>query len=597
MTTRPGTTRTILISLFLLLTFVVTQARGLRSSMRPMSFVLPDTVQPSHPSSKGLPSLPASTTPLPEGVERIFIENVDLWRYDADINKDAQILTGNVIFRHKNAYMYCDSALLYQATNRFEAYGAVRIDQAVDSVHAFCNYLDYDGVTMLAQMREFVRLEQGSNTLYTDHLDYDRQSGLAYYFDNGSIVDSVNVLSSVYGEYSTVTKQAVFNDNVKLENDKFTMFSDTLNYDTNTKIATILGPTTIVNDSGRIETTRGIYDTEADKAILLDRSEVFTGTRWMQGDSLQYDRPNHLAEMYGSVILRDTAQKAELRGNYIEYHEDTEYGLAKDSAYIMEASSTDTLYAHATMMEMMKADSANNVIKGIGNVRLYRGDVQATSDSIIYYTKDSLMHCLGSPFIWSGKSQVHGDSITFFMKNGTVNRAHIRENAYLSSEVNGQFFDQMRGREVIAYFNDNKMDSVWTKGNAETIYYTLNPDSIALEQVRSQSSDILMQFEDEEISRIVLFQKTVGILTPTPLLTKDQYVYPSFIWFPEGRPTSFSDIFRPTPTPGDSTTNSPVPQAPSNGLFSTSPTEDKKEEYSSSKTQDVTQDQEKGAEK
>lgn len=564
---RYGHTRTILVLLALLLTFVIAQSRVVRVSVLARHLFLEDSVQVSSTLGlPGLPPVPTATTPLPPGTERIFIENVDVWRFDADINPDAQILTGNVIFRHKDAYMYCDSALLYQATNRFEAYGAVRIDQG-DSVHAYSGYLDYDGILMLAQMRDLVRLEQGNNILYTDNLDYNRMNGLAYYFDNGSIVDSLNVLSSTYGEYSTITKQAVFNDNVRLENDNFTMTSDTLHYDTNTKIATILGPTTIVNDSGRIEATRGTYDTGVDRATLLDRAEVFSGTRWMQGDSMFYDRPQHLAEMYGNVILRDTAEKVELRGNYIEYHEDTEYGLAKDSAYVMEGSSKDALYAHAKVMEMMKVDSVNNVIRGVGNVRLYRSDVQATSDSMIYYTKDSLIHCIGSPFIWSGKSQVTGDSITFYIKDGAVQRAHIRENAYLASEVEGKYFDQVRGREVMAYFNDNKMDSVRTSGNAETIYYSLNPDSIALEQVRSQSSAILMQFEEDEIFRIVLFDKTTGSLTPTPLLTSDQYAYPSFVWFPEGRPRSFIDIFRTTPRPG-TTTQSIAPAAPTGGLLS-----------------------------
>lgn len=547
-----------------MLTLVVTQARAPRVAVYAPNIVMPDTtVQPSLP---GLPPMPTSTKPLPPGVERIFIENVDLWRFDTEINPDAQILTGNVVFRHKDARMYCDSALLYQATNRFEAYGAVRIDQN-DSVHAYCEYMDYDGITMMAQMRDLVRLEQGQNTLYTDNLDYNRMSGLAYYFDNGSIVDELNVLSSTYGEYSTITKKAVFNDNVRLENDNFTMTSDTLHYDTNTKIATILGPTTIVNDSGRIETTRGTYDTEADRGTLLDRSEVFSGTRWMQGDSMLYDRPQHLAEMYGNVILRDTADHVELRGNYIEYHEDTEYGLAKDSAYVVEYSAKDTLYAHATAMEMSKVDSVDNVIKGIGNVRFYRKDVQAVSDSLIYYTKDSLLHCIGSPYIWSGKSQVTGDSITFFMEGGAVKRAHIRENAYMANAIEGKLFDQMRGREVLAYFHDNKLDSIRTKGNAETIYYSLNPDSIALEQVRSQSSQILMQMEDEEIFRIVILDNPTGTITPVPLLKEDQYAYPAFIWFPEGRPTGFLDIFRTTPSPGSST-QPVVPPAPTSGLLS-----------------------------
>lgn len=493
-----------------------------------------------------------STRAKPAGAkERIFIENVDLWRYDRDIDTAAQILTGNVIFRHNDAYMYCDSAHLYQAQNRFIAFENVRIEQG-DSLDISCSYLDYDGITMLARLREYVVMEHGENTLYTDSLDYDRVAGIGYYFDYGSIVDTLNILSSVYGEYSTITKKAIFNDSVVLENPNFTLYSDTLHYDTETKIADILGPTRIVGDSGVIYATRGAYDTELDRAYLMDDPVIESGTRWMTGDSIYYDRVAKVAELYRNVILKDTADQVALRGNYAEYHEDTEYGLARDRAYIEEYSSEDTLYVHAHLLEMSKIDSVANLFKGLGNVRLYRSDIQAVSDTIVYHTADSVMNCIGNPFVWSGKSQVTGDSITLYMKDGEMDYAHIRENAYLSSQIDDKHFDQMRGREVKAYFSENEMDSVWTHGNAEVIYYSLSEDSVVLEHTKSQCSDILMQFEEEELSKIKLIGPAAGSITPLFLLKEEQLFYPNFIWFPEGRPMSFEDIFKVTPKPGSS---------------------------------------------
>lgn len=517
-----------------------------------------DTVVPKATPKTALQAPPPTTSPAP-GKERIYIEQVDLWSYDKEINPDAQILKGNVIFKHKNAYMYCDSALLYEANNRFEAYGQVRIDQG-DSLHIYCNYLDYDGNLMLARLRYLVRMEQGQTTLYTDSLDYDRAVGIGYYFDHGTITDSLNVLNSIYGEYDTSTRTATFYDEVVLENDNFTLYSDTLFYDTNTHVATIMGPTEIVSDSGVIKAKRGTYDTEREIANLLDRAEITSGSQWMTGDSLFYDRKDSLALLFGNVILRDTTQKVELRGNYIEYHEDTEHGIARDSAYLVEYSSKDTLWAASKEMEMLKADSANHIFSGRGNVRLYRSNVQAVSDSLEYLTKDSLLNFRGKPFIWSGSSQVTGDTITLFMKDSALDQAFIRQNAYLSGEVSegplhkkrSNFFNQLRGREVTAYFSNQAIDSVWTRGNAEVIYYNQAEDSLATEQVRSQSSAILMQFLKEEIERIVMVDKTTGEITPVPLLSGDKYVYPGFIWFPEGRPRDKHDLFRLTPTPGSS---------------------------------------------
>lgn len=527
--------------------------------------------RPSAPGTVGLLSslqtAPADTT----GKERIIIEHVDLWRFDKEVNPDAQILTGNVVFKHDNALMYCDSALLYREANRFEAFGNVHIHQAQDTVDIYCNYLDYDGYTRLARLRELVQMEQGENTLLTDSLDYDRMSGIAYYFDYGSVADSLNVLSSVYAEYSTVDKTAVFYNDVVLQNDNFTLYSDTLHYDTNTKIATILGPTTIEGDSGIIYATRGTYRTEEDVATLLDRAEIVSGSRWMTGDSLIYDRPAHFADLYGSVILRDTAESMELRGNHVMYNDSTEYGEAIDHAYIYEYSDSDHLFTGADRMQLIKVDSVNNIAKGVGNVRTWRRDAQAVADSMIYLTQDSVMKMYGRPFVWSGLSQVTGDSIRLFMKNGSVERALIGENAYMSQHLRNKYYNQMRGREVEAYFHEGEMDSVWTRGNAETIYFSENKDSIQTEQTHTQSSEILTQLENREVVRILLLGQTKGRTKPIFLVEESDLVYPDFVWFPEGRPVDSLDIFRRTSTPGEGG-GELVPRPPTTGLLQDLPT-------------------------
>lgn len=527
--------------------------------------------RPSAPGTVGLLSslqtAPADTT----GKERIIIEHVDLWRFDKEVNPDAQILTGNVVFKHDNALMYCDSALLYREANRFEAFGNVHIHQAQDTVDIYCNYLDYDGYTRLARLRELVQMEQGENTLLTDSLDYDRMSGIAYYFDYGSVADSLNVLSSVYAEYSTVDKTAVFYNDVVLQNDNFTLYSDTLHYDTNTKIATILGPTTIEGDSGIIYATRGTYRTEEDVATLLDRAEIVSGSRWMTGDSLIYDRPAHFADLYGSVILRDTAESMELRGNHVMYNDSTEYGEAIDHAYIYEYSDSDHLFTGADRMQLIKVDSVNNIAKGVGNVRTWRRDAQAVADSMVYLTQDSVMKMYGRPFVWSGLSQVTGDSIRLFMKNGSVERALIGENAYMSQHLRNKYYNQMRGREVEAYFHEGEMDSVWTRGNAETIYFSENKDSIQTEQTHTQSSEILTQLENREVVRILLLGQTKGRTKPIFLVEETDLVYPDFVWFPEGRPVDSLDIFRRTPTPGEGG-GELVPRPPTTGLLQDLPT-------------------------
>ena len=177
----------------------------------------------------------------------VYLLHSDLLRFDKKLNPDAQIVEGNVVFRHDSVYMYCDSAYFYSKTNSLEAFGQVKMNQG-DTLFLYGDYLFYDGNSQIAMVRENVRMENRNTTLLTDSLNYDRILNLGYYFEGGTLTDEDNVLTSDWGEYSPETKMAAFNRDVKLVNPQFTLTSDTLKYNTTTKVANILGPSDIVSD-------------------------------------------------------------------------------------------------------------------------------------------------------------------------------------------------------------------------------------------------------------------------------------------------------------------------------------------------------------
>ena len=60
---------------------------------------------------------------------KVYLEHANTLSFDQDIKPDAQILVGNVCFRHDSSYMYCDSAYFYEASNSLEAFSNVRMEQ------------------------------------------------------------------------------------------------------------------------------------------------------------------------------------------------------------------------------------------------------------------------------------------------------------------------------------------------------------------------------------------------------------------------------------------------------------------------------------
>ena len=291
----------------------------------------------------------------PEGTkgktDYVYLLHADETRFDKAINADAQILVGNVAFRHDSLYMYCDSALFYQETNSLDAYGNIHMNQG-DTLFLDGEQLFYDGNAMLAKIRYNVCMQDPAMTLTTDSLNYDRTMHLGYYFDWGTLKDSLNTLTSEWGEYDTESKDAVFNFNVTLTNKNFVLTSDTLGYNTGTRIATINGPSDIDSDENHIYSTLGYYYTAQEQCRLFNRSVLTNDDNRLTGDSLYYDRNLHYGEGFHNVILDDFKNNCRLNGDYIYYNELNDSAYATGRALATDYSRGDSLFIHGDTLRM-----------------------------------------------------------------------------------------------------------------------------------------------------------------------------------------------------------------------------------------------------
>ena len=474
---------------------------------------------------------------------KVYLEHANTLSFDKERNADAQILNGDVCFRHDSSYMYCDSAYFFEATNSLEAFSNVRMEQG-DTLFVYGNYLFYDGNTRIAYLRENVRMENGQVTLFTDSLNYERMPDIGYYFEGGLIVDSLNQLSSFYGQYSPSTKLAVFNDSVRLENERFTLYSDTLHYRTDTKIATILGPSVIVSDSGTIYSSRGWYDTVNDMSMLLDRSRVVSGDRVLTGDSIAYDRKVGFGEAFGGMSIQDTARHVTLEGEYGFYDERTDYAFATDSARFLEYSQGDTLFLHAETLLMVTIDSTYREIKAYYGVRFYRTDLQGVCDSMQFNTRDSVLYMFTEPIVWNEQYQIFGDTILIFMNDSSIDRAHVKQFAFAIQQVDSVSFNQLKGNDLMAYFEGQAVRRIDVSGNAESIFFPMEKDGSMVGMNETKSGFLTMWLKENKLDRLKIWPSPMGTMTPIPDLTPEQKFLKDFSWFDYIRPKDKTDIYK-----------------------------------------------------
>ena len=484
-----------------------------------------------------------SQNPAQRPATKITLEHADTLSFREAINADVHVARGNVSFKHNDAYLFCDSAYLYNQSNILEAFDNVRIEQG-DSLFIYGDYLIYEGNKRLAKMRHNVRMENGDVTLFTDSLNYNRNTNIGYYLEGGMIVDSLNELTSIYGQYATNTKMAHFRKNVQLVNSQFMLTSDTLQYATNTKIATILGPSVIESDSGTIHSNYGWYNTITDQSMLYKRSLVFNKekTQSITADSLFYNRKSGFCEAFGNMFMNDTLNKIILTGHYGYMNQLTNFAFATDSAQMIEYSQIDTLFLHADTLLLRTIDQEKEM-KAYYGVRIFRNDMQGICDSLQFNTKDSTLHMYKNPILWNTGYQMTGDTIVIFFNDSTIEKAHSINYAFATEKVDSTYYNQLKGKNMKIYFTDGEVRLIDVSGNAETIFYPLENDGTFIGMNKTESSYFTIQVKDRKPERMVLWPSPTGSTLPLPDLTPETKFLQGFTDFEHLRPTDRFDIF------------------------------------------------------
>lgn len=503
--------------------------------------------------------------PLSLAQTMVYLEHAENLSFDEERLANAQILQGNVIFRHDEMMMYCDSAYFYEGTNSLDAFGHIRFEQG-DTLRGFGDLLFYDGNTKLARMRQHVRLVHGREDenptiLTTDTLNYDRRNNIAYYYSGGEVRDSLNTLTSIRGNYRPQTNQAVFSQDVTLVNPKFTLTSDTLLYNTETKIADIISPSKIVYEKETtIHSSLGWYNTETERSMLLNRSViVHEDGKMMTGDTIFYDKAIGFGQVLHHLEMRDSAQHATLYGEYGEMWEEGSRGYATDSALMIDWSDSlhlayihaDTLFteelAYTDSMLMADStitDSTYRRVRAYHGVRVYRDDMQMVCDSMVYLGSDSTIYLYTDPICWSDNQQISADSMRVFIVNGVIDHAVGIKNALCVMNDTLDIFNQMSGKELTAYLIDGEVRIVDVSGNALTIYYPKEEDGGYVGLNTTESSFIRVYVENQEVQRIRFTQATTGVLYPLDKVPENTDRLAIFFWEEESRPISPEDVFR-----------------------------------------------------
>ncbi len=483
------------------------------------------------------------TMVLGQKTTKVKLVRSDELLMDDSFNADIQRLIGSVVMLHDSTYFYCDSAWLNRKENNFQAFSKVHINVS-DTLDIYSDSLNYQGSTRIADLYGNVKLVDNRATLTTDHLTYDRNTRIAYYYSGAVIVSDTNILTSVIGHYYTDQKEAYFRDSVVLTNPDYVMNSDTLKYNTSTKTAFFLGPSTIVGEEDSIYCEDGWYNTEMDVSRLKMNVYVQHNEQILKGDTVFYRRFPRYGLAENNVMLHDTLQDVYVYGQLAEYDDDARYAYVTDSALAVMPDKKDSLYLHADTL-WMRTDSAGHaeMMQAYYKVKYYRKSLQGMCDSLVYHFSDSVIIMYNDPVMWSDENQLTSDSVKIFIADNQIDTLVLYNSCFIVSKDDTNSYNQIKGRTMIGYFNDNEIRKIRVNGNAETIYFLREEDKSLMGIQKAIANRMNIYIDSNEIRGFTYIDKPDGAIHTVWELSPEELFLRDFKWIEGRRPMRKEDVF------------------------------------------------------
>ncbi len=456
---------------------------------------------------------------------------------------------GEVVFVQNETTIYCDSAIFDRSRNSVQAFGHIRITEG-DSVSVTAASLTYDGDKKIAFLRKnviFNKLETA--TLYTDFLDYDRKKNEARYFNNGKLVDSTNTLTSKKGYYNLSSNIASFKSDVIGVNKDYTMSSDTLQYNAVNKHIYFQALTKLEDKEGGIAYyENGYYDTKLKKSDLV-KGDFQTPEYRINASRLLLDDLRKLYKAKGNVVMTSKVENMNIYGDEAVY--DRKTGISKVFGHAYAARITDendTLFISAdTLMSVESKDPRKKRLLAYQHVKIFKKDLQGKADSLVYQANDSTLYFFRNPVLWANENQMTADSITILLEKKRISRIYMVSNAFVASQDSLLNFNQIKGKNMTAYFDDKNIHHVVVVGNGESIYFALQEKegtgakkektTVVSGMNKIVCSNMRINFKAGKVNNISFYVNPDASFIPPHELNEEDILLRGFLWRGEDRPS------------------------------------------------------------
>ena len=474
--------------------------------------------------------------------KKIEILNADNTFSNAKKHPDYWRLINNVSFKHNNAIMHCDSAYHYANKNKMKAFGKIKITQG-DSITLTGNSLTYFGLENKADIKGNVVLIDKYMTLKTEQILYNLSYNIASYPSSGTIIDNEKTINSKKGEYHSNIHNFIFTDSVKVIAEDYNILTDNMHYNSNSQTTYFFGPSYIISKDKTIFCENGWYNTRTNISQFQKNAYITTESYLLKGDSLYYDKNLGYGKVIKNVEVIDTVENITVFGDFAEYFEKEEIVEITETPLLQILFEEDTLFMHADKFVSQQKIGEKKILAH-NKVRFFKIGLQGKCDSLSYSFTDATVEMFNRPILWLDEFQITADSLQFVVHKGKISRMFLRPSPMIIAQEDSLDYNQIKGKNMTAYFTDNKISRMDVEGNGQSIFIVTNEetnDKIGLNY--TECTNLTLYFKNNKLNIVNYEIKPNSITTPyKDLEEKDRYLK-GFNWRESEQPKSKDDIF------------------------------------------------------
>ncbi len=478
------------------------------------------------------------------------------------INNDQKIFTDQLNYDlEKKVATYYSGAILTDGETQLQSkkgYYYIESDQAFfkDSVTVIspefelrADTLEFNTATRIVTFNGPTRIDQDEAKIYCEEGFYDITNKKAEFQKNAQYLKKEQAAEADLMSYDGATKKINLIGNATFKDGLQNAAADQIIFDEKTDLTTLIGNAKFEDDSQQIDAEKIVYN-GAEKTFSTEgRSSLINPPQFLLADKVDFDESSGLGIASGNVIWQDTVENTSINCDVVEYVKETDYLKAYGKNTLFKSLiEDDTLFLRSDTLISVRSDSfaldSARLFYAFEDVRILKTDFQAVCDSLVYNGQDSLFQFFKNPIVWSDTSQFTADTISMILRNNTLDTIILKKNSFIINSPDDIYYNQIKGRDIFAFFTNNELDNLDVLGNAESVYYLLDDAKAYIAVNKTICSDMELDFGNNTVKKIKCYPEPKAQLIPMKKANHKELQIKGFNWEVSKRPLTLKDLFK-----------------------------------------------------